>query len=262
MEQHQLDMEQHQLDMEHHQRAQLQHADTLQAVAAWLTREEAGRLLAPLCQAGRALVRAADAAEDAADAAEDAGQPEAQAMQSMQSIQSIQSFWRAGPPMWDINHVCARIGARWNPPVPNFVPNLDDVLRSLATTLDAIDEYKIIERVFERRAARAGLQASVLGYHRLRVLDPARFLWHMEGWARQQFSDPVAHPTGRAYGGGRNDPKTLLVVNLLALLGLRPRRGRGMRFPPDPNVHPVHATREPLWNREYIAQSLSARGWV
>jgi hypothetical protein len=258
MEQHQLDME---LDMERHQRAQLQHADTLQAVAAWLTREEAGRLLAPLCQAGRALVRAADAAEDAADAAEDAGQPEAQANGS------FQSFWRAGPPMWDVNKVCARIDARWAAddnlhvlPGPNLVPNLDAVLRSLATYLDALDSYNCIERVFERRAARAGLQASVLGCHRLRVLDPARFLWHMEGWAREQYSS--AQPATRVYGGARNDAKTVLVVNLLALLGLRARRGRGMRFPPDPQVHPVHATREPLWNREYIAQSLSARGWV
>jgi hypothetical protein len=217
----------------------LQGADTLQAVAAWLTREEAGRLLAPLCQAGRTLVRAADAAEDA-------GQKQ---------------IWLAGPPMWHIDRVYARIDARW-PEDDHGVPGLAGVLRTLARMIENLVEYNCVERVFERREARAGRQASVLGCHRLLVLDAAHLLWHMEDWARRQFSNPLAHPTGRVYGGGRNDPKTLLVLNLLAILGLRPRRGRGMRFPPDPELHFVHKDRfEPLWNREYIAQSLSARGW-
>ena len=43
----------------------LRKADALQAVARSLTREQAGRLLAPLCRDGAAFVRAADAQEDA-----------------------------------------------------------------------------------------------------------------------------------------------------------------------------------------------------
>jgi hypothetical protein len=74
----------------------LQDADTLQAVAAWLTREEAGRLLSPLCKAGAAVVRAADAAEDAWQA----------------------EMWLCGPQMWDIHRVNAGIDARWADGLP------------------------------------------------------------------------------------------------------------------------------------------------
>ena len=212
-------------------------ADALRTVAAQLTREEAGRLLAPLCRAGAALVRAADAAEDA-------GQPE---------------MWRGGRPMWGIHRVCARIDTRW----AGDLPGLAEVLKSLARTIESLVEYDAVERVFERREARARRQASVLGCHRLLVLDAAHFLWHMEDWTRRKCRDESAQAAVRVYGGGRNDPKTLLVLNLLGLLGLRARRGRGMRFPPDPHIRPVDRhLREPLWNREYVAQRLSARGWV
>ena len=60
----------------------LEQRDVLQAVAKWLTRAEAGKLLATLCKACAVLVQAADAAEEA-------GVPE---------------FWLPMPPMWEMNH--------------------------------------------------------------------------------------------------------------------------------------------------------------
>jgi hypothetical protein len=214
----------------------LQDADTLQAVAAWLTREEAGLLLAPLCKAGRTLVRAADAAEDAA------GQKQ---------------IWLDGQPMWDIDRVYARIAKRW-PEDGDGVPGLAGVLRTLARMIENLVEYTCVERVFERREARAGRQASVLGCHRLVVVDAENFLFHMEDWVRRTRFDVAARPTVRVYGNKRRDkPETQLVLNLLQVLGLRAGRGRGMRLPPDVDV----AANEVLWVRQYVAQSLSARGW-
>jgi hypothetical protein len=215
----------------------LQDADTLQAVAAWLTREEAGLLLAPLCKAGRTLVRAADEAEDA-------GQKE---------------IWLGMRPMWDIHRVHARIDKRWGvDDNADAVPGLAEILKSLATTIDSLDEFECVERVFQRCQARAGRQASMLGCHRLVVVDEARFLWHMQDWLRRTRSDKDARPTVRVYGNKRADkPETQLVLNLLQVLGLRAGRGRGMRLPPDVDV----PANEVLWVRQYVAQSLSARGW-
>ena len=212
-------------------------ADTMLALAARLTREEAGRLLAPLCRAGAAFVRAADAAEDAA---EDAGQPE---------------IWLGGPPMWDPARVNARIDARW----ADWLPGLDRVLKSLAVEIQNSLEDEDIELVFERRQARAGVAASVLGCHRLRVLDAKHFLWTMQTWVRRTCREQWAHPSVRMYGNkSRHAPPTQLVLNLLHVLGLRARRGPGMRFEPDDEVRED----EVLWHRELISGSLSARGWL
>jgi hypothetical protein len=150
----------------------LQDADTLQAVAAWLTREEAGLLLAPLCKAGRTLVRAADAAEDA-------GQKQ---------------IWLDGQPMWDIDRVYARIDKRWGvDDNADAVPGLADVLKSLATTIETLVEILCAERVFERSEARAGRQASVLGCHRLVVVDAERSysIWRTGCAARAVIRMPV-----------------------------------------------------------------------
>jgi hypothetical protein len=202
--------------------------DTLQAVASFLTREDAGRLLAPLCKAGRTLVLAADAAEDAGQAPR----------------------WLAGPPMWQIDRVIARINSCSWPDVRG----LAGVLRSLARMIWHLVEQNSVVPVFERREACAGRQASVLGCHRLQVLNVEHLLWHTEDWARRKFIDTEAHPTVLKYGGSRNAPKTLIVLKLLNVLGLRPRRGRDQQFSP--------ATQEPLSrHREYMAPSLSARGW-
>ena len=68
----------------------------------------------------------------------------------------------------------------------------------------------------------------------------------------------AARPTVRVYGAKRLDqPWTQLALNLLQVLGLRAGRGRGMRLPPDVDV----GWNEVLWVRQYVAQSLSARGW-
>jgi hypothetical protein len=215
----------------------LQDADTLQAVAAWLTREEAGLLLAPLCKAGRSLVRAADAAEDA-------GQKQ---------------IWLAGLSMWDIDRVHARIDKRWGvDDNADAVPGLAEILKSLATTIETLVEILCVERVFERSQARAGRQASVLGCHRLVVVEEEMFLRHMQDWLRSTRADKDAWPTVCMYGNKRVDkPETQLVLNLLQVLGLRAGRGRGMRLPPDVDV----SANEVLWVRQYVAQSLSARGW-
>jgi hypothetical protein len=124
-------------------RGTLQDADTLQAVAVRLTREEAGLLLAPLCKAGQTLVRAADAAEEA-------GQKQ---------------IWLDGQPMWDINRVYARIDKRWGVNHnEDAVPGLAGVLKSLATTIETLVEILFCTRVFERSEACKGRQASVLGW--------------------------------------------------------------------------------------------------
>jgi hypothetical protein len=212
--------------------------DTMQGVAPWLTREEAGRKLALLCKAGAEFVKAADRAEDAGHAA----------------------IWLCGPPMWDIHRVCARIDARWGQDV--HAASLAHVLKSLATAIDALVECETIKHVFERRFACARQQASMLGCHRLLVLDPPHFLFEMEQWVRKTTcNDTEAYAAVRLYG--KLSFPTQLVLVLLKELGLVPRRGRGMRCSPDPGVHAVHQDKhEPLWNREYVASSLSSRGWV
>ena len=222
-------------------------ADTIQALAPWITREDAGRLLAPLCRAAATVVRAADAAEDA-------GHPE---------------IWRRGPPMWDIARVNARIDARWAEDADYHSFGLDRVLKSLAVEIQAALEDDDIELVFERRQARARRQASVLGCHSLRVLDAKHFLWTMQTWVIRTGRQDWAHHSVWRYGGrsrlnshrqahaGRTpgNANTQLVLNLLHVLGLRARRGPGMRFDADEDVRED----EVLWNREYVAGSVSAR---
>jgi len=217
-------------------------ADTIQALAPWVTREDAGHLLAPLCRAAATVVRAADAAEDA-------GHPE---------------IWRRGPPTWDLARVNARIDARWAGDADSRAFGLDRVLKSLAGEIQAALEDDDIELVFERRQARARRPASVLGCHSLRVLDAKHFLWTMQTWAMRTARQHWAHYSLWRYGGRSRRtqqppappaPNTRLVLNLLSVLGLRARRGPGMRFDADEDVREDEA----LWNREYVAGSVSAR---
>lgn len=220
-------------------------ADTVQALAPWITREDAGRLLAPLCRAAATVVRAADAAEDA-------GHPE---------------IWLRGPPTWDIARVNARIDARWAEHADYHAFGLDRVLKSLAVEIQTSLEDDDIELVFERRQARARRQASVLGCHSLRVLDAKHFLWTMQTWVIRTSRQDWAHHSVWRYGGrsrrtqqahtGRtpSTANTQLVLNLLHVLGLRARRGPGMRFEADEEIRDD----EVLWNREYVAGSVSAR---
>ncbi len=215
----------------------LEKKDVLLAVAKWLTRGEAGKLLATLCKACATLV------EDA-DAAEDAGAPE---------------IWLPMRPTWDIDLVHARIDERWAEVSDHHAFGLDRVIKSLADEiLDTLD-YEDIELVFERRKARHGMQASVLGCHTLRVLDPLHFLWTMKMWVQRTCRQDWAFSTVARFGAKRRrDPKTQLVVNLLHDLGLRAPRGPGTRFEAEEDVREDEA----LWSREYIAGGLSARRQV
>jgi hypothetical protein len=200
------------------------------------TREDAGRLLTPLCRAAATVVRAADAAEDA-------GHPE---------------IWLRGPPMWDIARVNARIDARWAEHTDYHSFGLDRVLKSLAVEIQAALEDDDIELVFDRRQARARRQASVLGCHSLRVLDAKHFLSTMQTWVIRTARQDWAHHSVWRYGGRSRTPSaanTQLVLNLLHVLGLRARRGPGMQFDADEDVRED----EVLWNREYVAGSVSAR---
>jgi hypothetical protein len=214
--------------------------DVLQAVAAWLTREEAGLLLAPLCRAGAGVVRAADKVDDAAaDGADDA--------------HSVPRFWQ--PPEaepWALCRAQPRIAARY--PEGGSLPGLGMVLQSLALQLHNLEQDWIVEMVFDRRAACAGQQASVLGCHTLRVLDAYEFLTTMQCWLARMRRKPEAAPSVWRYGSGsgRSNPqkaRTCFVRNLLKELGLHARRGT--RF----GRHDEVAPREVLWNREWVVAS-------
>ena len=101
----------------------LQDADTLQVVAVWLMREEAGLKLSLLCKACATVVRAADAAEDA-------GQTE---------------IWLARRPMWDTQRVNVRIDTRW----ADGLPGLDRLLKLIAMEIKTAHEYETVKLVFQ-----------------------------------------------------------------------------------------------------------------
>jgi hypothetical protein len=134
--------------------------DVLRSVAGWLTREEAGLLLAPLCRAGAEVVRAGDGADDEAD--------------------SVKSFWQWELAPWALFRSQPRIAARY--PEGGSLPGLCMVLQSLNLQLYHLEQDGLVEMVFDRRAACAGQQASVLGCHTLRVLDAYEFLTTMQCW--------------------------------------------------------------------------------
>lgn len=210
-------------------------ADALQAVAAWLTREQAGLLLGPLCRAGAVFVRAADAAEDA-------GRPE---------------IWLYGPPPWLLGRVQERI-ERTYAEHAGGMPGLYRVLQSLALLIHNMHEDEIIELVFDRSQARARKNASVLGCHTLRVLHAPDFLWTFRAWIHRMSRQAWARHSLNRYGWRGKCPHTHYVLNLFKELGLCARRGREMRF----GAHPEVSPQEVLWAREYVSTSMSARGWV
>ena len=218
----------------------LEQRDVLQAVAKWLTRAEAGTLLAPLCKTCAVLVQAADAAEEA-------GVPE---------------IWFPMLPMWDMDLVHSRIDERWT----EDPLRLEHVLQYFVNQILSAQDDGDIELVFDRRQAREGMQASVLGCHTLRVLDPLHFLEVMRAWAVDitipDFpGDDWAHAAVERFGSKRwrssirQRWKTQFVVNLLNLLGLQAPRGSDMRF----DAHEDVDADEVLWSREYVAARRSSR---
>jgi hypothetical protein len=222
---------------------ELADADVLQLIAAGLIREQAGRLLV-FCKSGRDFVRAADAREDA----------------------GLQAGWRRGAwPLWEVHRVRARIRALHGA----SDLGLARVLQSLVTALDELHFTSstdhadaAIEYVFDRKLACDGVPPSVLGVHRLRVRDNSELVCRMKSWVRTIGYAEWAASTMRRYGRDRG-PRTQLVLRLLKVLGLVPARGRGLQAPPDSSVHAVHSQhQDPLWHREYVATSMSTRGWV
>jgi hypothetical protein len=212
-------------------------ADALQLIAEGLSREQAGRLLAPLCKAGRDLVRAADRREDA----------------------GLKPGWRRGAwPLFEVQRVRARVWALYGSDV-----GLARVLESLVTALDELHfTTGAIEYVFDRKLACDGVKASVLGVHRLRVRDNSELVCCMKLWVCMIRHAEWAEATLRRHGRDRG-PRTQLVLNLLKVLGLVPARGRGLKAPPDGGVHPVHSLhQDPLWHKEFVATSVSKRGWA
>ena len=106
-----------------------------------------------------------------------------------------------------------------------------------------------LEFHFDRAAARNGKPASTLGCHTMRVLEAQPMLWAAQAWSvrtrRQGYStlcmSEFAGPSGSHF-----------VLNLLAELGVRVRRGKHTRLPPDADV----PSREALWHKEYVANSI------
>jgi hypothetical protein len=226
----------------------MQREDTLAAICAWLTREQAGFLLATTCKAAANFVQKTDEAEEAG-----------------------RKQWHVGRPMWDFQRIEARIDARWHEPNTE-IPGLAAVLKSLANLLLTCLQDGAIVLTHKDRLACMGVQPSVLGCHSMQVRDPVHFLITMETWIQTQRSTVAAHPTVRRYGARSitSQHNTLLVINLLRVLGLRARRGLGMRFGPasevDSSIHPNSnffiSQHEALWVKEYIAEGVSARGWT
>ena len=221
--------------------AVFKNADVLQVIAAQLSREQAGRLLV-CCKAGRDFVRGVDEREDS----------------------GLKPPWRRGAwPLFDVQRTRARIRARYGA----SDIGLSRVLESLATELHELHfttspEHPAFDYVFERKLACDGVPPCVLGVHRLRVRDNTEFVSRLKTWARFMGYADYAKATMHRYGRGRG-ARTEVVVRLLKVLGLTPARGKGMKAPPDSSVHAVHAQHlDPLWHAEWVAMSVSKRGWV
>jgi hypothetical protein len=100
-----------------------------------------------------------------------------------------------------------------------------------------------------RHTACAEKQASLLGCHTLRVVDPMEFLTTMQRWTigvlrHGQFGCAAA--TMRTFAGST---ASHAVINLFTVLGLKRPGRRHSRFEPHPDVE----RSEPLWQREYVA---------
>ena len=193
---------------------------TIPAFAEFLTRKEAGLLLAPLCKACSAVVRAADAEED-----------KGQALLWSPAISSIECVnARINEHLAEIYSFDEKMHA-WT----------RRQLQSLAMQIMLLQNSGAVQLVFDRRHAIAGKEPSLLGCHSMLVLDADLFLLTMQNWVFDFFS------LLPKYTGNR-------VLSLLHCLKLRPRRGPGMR---------LGSARNPsIEHREYIAHSLSSRGWV
>ena len=209
----------------------LEDKDAMQAVAACLTRGQAG-MLARLCRAGRAYVRAAD---DEADAGRPDGFAEA-------------------TPMWDLERTRVRVAARW--PRGPCTRNLWRqqrlaVMNMLAAELVRQQELGVARLVFERAAARVGRRLSVFGCHRLEVLDAHAFLGHLEAWFEELRRIAPNAAIESFAAKKRSDVHMKASSRVLAMLvagGLRVR-GKKYRLADDAGVGGAEA----LWHSAYWA---------
>ena len=199
--------------------------DLRHVVAALITREQAGRLLAPACRATAALVRAEDAKLDA-----------------LQPSPAPSEIWRPDAPPWNIQRVHARLAQRYAHDNAGIV----QVLGAFAMHLDALRAAGFIAPRFDRAAARAGRSAALVGCHELRVLDPTAFLHAMQAWTMCTQRKDFARASCRVFAGRTGSH---YVLNLLRELGLKPCGGAGSRFPPHEQVK----RDEVLWQRAYVA---------
>lgn len=209
----------------------LRHQDALQLIAAQLTREEGGLKLAAVCKAWAAFVRAADAEADA----------------------GAVEVWRQGLETYHVERVLGRIerfcdAAMWY----GLDEEPRESLMTLAVVLDKLHDHGFVKFVFDRPLATKGKKPSLLGCHRLEVLDPYRFRCDLRRWVIDEKMVAAVLKLGHELEG-YNDPSGA-VVDLLRRLGLKRRRvtrkqtRRTVFFPADKRV----PKNEPLWHRAYV----------
>lgn len=225
----------------------LEVAELRLAIAACMTREQGGILLAPLCRAMADFVREADAEEEAGqDPDNDAADEQEEAEKDTATAKC--PVWREAPPMWSLERVHARIERKY---ANTQHVGLQLVLKSLATELSALHNQYVIDFQFDRAAARNGKLPSTLGCHTMRVLEAQPMLWAAQAWSVRTRRQGYSTLCMREFAGPSGSH---CVLNLLAELGVRARRGKYTRFPPDADV----PRREALWHKEYVANSI----WV
>ena len=207
----------------------LENKDAMQAVAAALTREQAGKL-ARVCKAASQFVRDADNQADA-------GRPDG---------------FVACAPMWDLERTRARIAARYPESMPRDFWRAETmrIMNLLAAELVDMHEVRIVRLVFERAAARVGRKPSLFGCHKLEVLHAHVFMTHMSWWfATLRQSAPSG---ALARWACANNPKPSRRVLLMLQEGGLRVRGKKYRVPLDARYESVHQS-EALWHSAYWA---------
>jgi len=209
------------------------HTDALQLIAAQLTREQGGQMLAAVCKAWAAFVRAADAAAEAG-----AGE-----------------VWRKGLAPYHLERVLARITRFCDDEMWYGVDEQPrESLMDLAVAVDKLHAEGVVKFVFDRSLAKQGKTPSLLGCHRLEVLNPHRFRDGLRQWAVDKQETAAARHRGWPELEGYEDVSEA-IVDLLHRLGLKRRRvtrtqtRRKVFFPADKRV----PKQEPLWHRAYVA---------
>lgn len=211
----------------------LRDSDALQLIAAQLTREQGGLLLAAVCKAWAAFVRAADAAGDAGAVA----------------------AWRPGLETYSLERVLPRIDRLCD---ASMWYGVDEepraLLKSFAGYVGSLHDSGVVKFVFDRSLATRGKKPSLLGCHTLQVLQPLRFRCELHQWIADTQARAAQLNRGWPELEAYEDPSEV-ILDLLRRLGLRRRRvtrkqtRRTVFFPADKRV----AKNEPLWHRVYVA---------